>query len=69
VAPNKTEVVDLPKDKKAISINLPEAYHNSNVMIDVKAKGIRKSTVFPAPPFLFSFLKISKYKKFIKKIY
>eukprot|EP00026_Physarum_polycephalum_P000173 Phypoly_transcript_00173.p1 GENE.Phypoly_transcript_00173~~Phypoly_transcript_00173.p1 ORF type:complete len:2045 (+),score=409.17 Phypoly_transcript_00173:110-6244(+) len=46
VAPNKTEVVELPKGKKAISINLPEAYHNSNVMIDIKAKGIRKSTPY-----------------------
>ena len=32
--PNRTETIDLPKEKKLIEFDLPEEFHTSNVLVE-----------------------------------
>jgi len=43
---NSTISLELPAHSNSHVIDLPEAYHNSNVMIDIQAAGTRKSSAY-----------------------
>ena len=48
IRPNKTEKVDLPGGETSFMFELPETFRNSNLMVEIKAGGIKKSQIYYA---------------------
>ena len=48
IVPNTVENVELPDKKTAHTFVIPEKFHSSNVMVEIVAKGIRKSQAYYA---------------------
>ena len=48
IVPNTVETVELPDKKTAHTFVIPEKFHSSNVMVEIVAKGIRKSQAYYA---------------------
>jgi hypothetical protein len=48
LVPNTTAKIELPAKKTAHTFALPEAFHSSNVMVEIVANGIRKSQAYYA---------------------
>jgi len=43
IRPNETAVIKLPADKTVHSFDLPQRFHNANVMIEILAGGVKRS--------------------------
>ncbi|QTA85345.1 hypothetical protein [Desulfonema magnum] len=48
IRPNDTEEIELPSDQTSLMFELPEKFHNSNLMIEIVAQGMKKSQVYYA---------------------
>ena len=48
IKPNESQVVELPEDKKELIFDLPERFHNSNVLVEVVAGEQVKSQAYYA---------------------
>lgn len=48
IRPNHSQSVELPKDQSIVTFDLPDQFHNSNLMVEIEAGGIKKSTVYYA---------------------
>ena len=46
IRPNLTQTVDLPKDKAQVTFELPAKLHNSNVLVEVIGRGIKKTAAY-----------------------
>lgn len=48
IRPNHTQSVKLPEDQSTFTFDLPDQFHSSNLMVEVDAGGVKKSTVYYA---------------------
>jgi hypothetical protein len=48
IRPNHTQSVDLPEDQSTFTFDLPDQFHNSNLMVEVDAGGVKKSKIYYA---------------------
>ena len=46
IQPAETKTITLPEDKTVYSVDLPEKYNNSNLIIEISANGKRQSQVY-----------------------
>ena len=46
IRPNLTQKIDLPKDKAQITFELPKDLHNSNVLVEVVGRGMKKTAAY-----------------------
>ena len=46
IRPNLSQTVDLPKDKAQVTFELPAKLHNSNVLVEVIGRGIKKTAAY-----------------------
>jgi hypothetical protein len=46
IKPNGSEIIKLPVGKKAFTFNLPERFHNSNVLTEITSEGIKKTQAY-----------------------
>jgi hypothetical protein len=46
IRPNLTQTVDLPKDKPQVTFDLPQKLHNSNVLVEIIGRGMKKTAAY-----------------------
>jgi hypothetical protein len=48
IKPNGSEIIKMPVGEKAFTFNLPERFHNSNVLAEITSEGIKKTQAYYA---------------------
>ncbi|QTA81813.1 rubredoxin-like domain-containing protein [Desulfonema limicola] len=46
VSPTRFDIIKLPQDQDSFNLDLPEEFHNTNLMIEINAKGIKQSRFY-----------------------
>ena len=46
IQPNQTQVVSVPSERSQFQLDLPEALHNRNVLVEIEAEGITRSQLY-----------------------